>query len=160
MAIKAFFLVALCLCIVLPFSTSHHGPFRVKGRVYCDTCRAGFETNVTTYIAGAKVRVECKDRESLAVEYRKEGVTDSTGTYSIQVEHDHGDHLCEILFVSSPVADCKVPDPGRSKASIVLTRTENGVVNDLHYANALGCYKDVPLPECYQLLQYYLADDA
>lgn len=26
--------------------------FVVEGRVYCDTCRAGFETNVTEYIAG------------------------------------------------------------------------------------------------------------
>ena len=24
----------------------------VQGRVYCDTCRAGFETNVTEYIKG------------------------------------------------------------------------------------------------------------
>lgn len=26
----------------------------VQGRVYCDTCRAGFETNVTTYIKGTR----------------------------------------------------------------------------------------------------------
>ncbi|XP_054804496.1 protein DOWNSTREAM OF FLC-like [Prosopis cineraria] len=159
MATKAFFLVALCLCILLPFSTSDHGPFRVMGRVYCDTCRAGFETNVTTYIAGARVRVECKDRDSLAVMFREEGVTDSTGTYSILVDHDHGDQMCESAFVSSPVSDCKVPDPGRSRSTIVLTRTQNGIVNDLHYANALGCFKDVPLPECYHLMKYYLADD-
>ena len=28
-------------------------PFRVQGRVYCDPCRAGFETSKTTYIPGA-----------------------------------------------------------------------------------------------------------
>lgn len=27
-------------------------PFCVKGRVFCDPCRAGFETSATTYIAG------------------------------------------------------------------------------------------------------------
>jgi hypothetical protein len=26
--------------------------FTVEGRVYCDTCRAGFETNVTEYMSG------------------------------------------------------------------------------------------------------------
>lgn len=27
----------------------------VQGRVYCDTCRAGFETNVTEYIKGKEI---------------------------------------------------------------------------------------------------------
>jgi hypothetical protein len=27
----------------------------VQGRVYCDTCRAGFETNVTEYIKGTQL---------------------------------------------------------------------------------------------------------
>lgn len=26
--------------------------YLVQGRVYCDTCRAGFETNVTEYMQG------------------------------------------------------------------------------------------------------------
>ncbi|KAK4264893.1 hypothetical protein QN277_026012 [Acacia crassicarpa] len=159
MAFKAFFLLALCLCTLIPFSTSEPRPFSVIGRVYCDTCRAGFETYATTYIAGARVRVVCKERESLAIVYTKEGVTDSTGTYNILVEQDHGDQICEVMFVSSPVADCKVPDPGRSRSSIVVTRTDNGIVNDVHHANALGCHKDVPLPNCYEILKYYLSDE-
>lgn len=46
-------LVALC---VLPALVSAgrpvSQPFVLQGRVYCDTCRAGFETSATTYIAG------------------------------------------------------------------------------------------------------------
>jgi len=29
--------------------------FHVKGSVYCDTCRAGFETNATFYIEGTYI---------------------------------------------------------------------------------------------------------
>ncbi|MBL1828604.1 hypothetical protein ELE35_30125, partial [Klebsiella pneumoniae] len=71
-------LVALC---VLPALVSAgrpvSQPFVLQGRVYCDTCRAGFETSATTYIAGAKVRVECKDRNSMQLLYSIEGITDS-----------------------------------------------------------------------------------
>lgn len=104
------------------------------------------------------MKVVCKDRDSLTKVYEKEGETDSTGTYHIMVEQDHLDQMCEVLFVSSPLEGCKVPDPGRSRSSIVLTRTDNGIVNDVHHANSLGCNKDVPLPECSQILQYYLTD--
>lgn len=40
---------ALC---VLPALTSAANPFLVRGRVYCDTCRAGFETEATPGIPG------------------------------------------------------------------------------------------------------------
>ncbi|KAF7839975.1 Phosphoglycerate mutase 1 [Senna tora] len=143
---RGLLLVALCFCIVGSVISSEGGqvakPFRVQGRVYCDNCRAGFETNITTYISGAKVRVVCKNRTSLAGVFSVEGETDSSGTYDIVVEHDHDDEICEVLFVSSPVLDCKTPDPGRNKSSIVLTRSNNGILNNLHYANSLGCFKD------------------
>ncbi|OEL36925.1 Pollen-specific protein C13 [Dichanthelium oligosanthes] len=31
--------------------------YLIKGRVYCDTCRAGFETNVTEYLKGNKYAI-------------------------------------------------------------------------------------------------------
>jgi len=53
MDVRIGFVVFLC---VLPVMVSairpHLTPFYVKGRVYCDPCRAGFETPLTTYIAG------------------------------------------------------------------------------------------------------------
>lgn len=50
-------LVAVCMCVLASVVSSSESvvkkrSFRVQGRVYCDTCRAGFETNVTYYIQG------------------------------------------------------------------------------------------------------------
>ncbi|GKB21790.1 pollen-specific protein C13 [Tanacetum coccineum] len=50
---KLVLLLALCV-VALPMlisaSRPMSRPFRLTGRVYCDTCRAGFETSATTYI--------------------------------------------------------------------------------------------------------------
>ncbi|KAM0062727.1 putative allergen Ole e 1 [Helianthus debilis subsp. tardiflorus] len=47
-------LLILALCVLLPALISAarpmSRPFRLQGKVYCDTCRAGFETSATTYI--------------------------------------------------------------------------------------------------------------
>ena len=102
--------------------------------------------------------VQCKDRRSLERVYRKEGFTDPTGTYMILVEQDHEDQICECLLVSSPVGDCKTADPGRSRSTIVLTHTQNGLVSPLQYANNMGFLRDSPLPGCHSLLEYYLSD--
>ncbi|KAM1271416.1 hypothetical protein ACFX2J_032235 [Malus domestica] len=65
--------------------------FTVEGKVYCDTCRAGYESKAITYIAGAKVRLECRDKSNMALVYTKEGTTDSAGCYKIPVANDHLD---------------------------------------------------------------------
>lgn len=72
------------------------------------------------------------------------------------VEGDKDDQICESVLVSSPIADCKTSDPGRSKATALLTRTNNGVVNDFHIVNAMGFFKDQPLTLCANLLKKYL----
>ncbi|KAH9669984.1 protein DOWNSTREAM OF FLC [Citrus sinensis] len=87
-------------------------PFHIRGRVYCDTCRCGFETSATTYIQGARVRIECKDRNSLNLKYSVDGDTDSTGTYNIHVDGDHQDQICYVKLISSSLADCKTAYPG------------------------------------------------
>ncbi|KAL5163985.1 Protein DOWNSTREAM OF FLC [Glycine soja] len=155
MATRVLLLMALTLYI-FPIATA---TFHVKGSVYCDTCRAGFETNATFYIRGARVGIQCKERKTMKVAFYSEGVTDSTGTYHIEVENDHRDNICECLLVKSPIKWCSTPDSGRDKSSIVLTHYQNGIVNHLHYANAMGYLRDEPLPaECHKLLKYYLAD--
>lgn len=41
------------LVALLPVELVNAGdPFHIRGRVYCDTCRCGFETSATTYIQG------------------------------------------------------------------------------------------------------------
>lgn len=50
---KAITLVALCFLPALVMSARpNRNPFVVRGRVYCDTCLAGFETSASTFIAG------------------------------------------------------------------------------------------------------------
>ncbi|KAG2700969.1 hypothetical protein I3760_06G021000, partial [Carya illinoinensis] len=122
-------------------------PFIVKGKVYCDTCRAGFETSATTYIPGAKVRVECKDRKSMQLVYSKEGTTDSTGTYSILVTEDHEDQLCDAMLVSSPQHGCATASPGRDRARVILTGY-NGMASNNRFVNAMGFTKERALSGC------------
>lgn len=45
-------LFALCLIPALASARIIGSPYIVKGCVYCDTCRAGFETSATKYLAG------------------------------------------------------------------------------------------------------------
>lgn len=44
--------VALAFFGIATAVAAERPSFIVQGRVYCDTCRAGFETSVTTYLAG------------------------------------------------------------------------------------------------------------
>ncbi|VAH32017.1 unnamed protein product [Triticum turgidum subsp. durum] len=105
----------------------------VQGRVYCDTCRAGFETNVTEYIKGAKVRLECKRFGTEKVERSIDGVTDETGTYKIELKDSHPEDICEMIVLSRNV----------------------GISDNIRMANPLGYLKDKPLPVCPDLLKTF-----
>nr|XP_043615188.1 protein DOWNSTREAM OF FLC-like [Erigeron canadensis] len=160
MGSRVVLMVAL-LCVVLPAlidaGRPMSRPFRLQGRVYCDTCRAGFETSATTYIPRAKVRVECKDKEQKLV-YSKEGTTDATGTYHILVNEDHGEETCDVMLVSSPMGDCMTADPGRERARVVLT-SHNGIVSNTRFANAMGFMKDDIMSGCTTLLQSLMEEE-
>ena len=150
--------ILMLLCVLPALATArflHHAkPFVVQGRIYCDTCRAGFETSATTYIPGARVRIECRDRKSLALTYSIEGVTDSTGTYKLTVADDHLDEACDAMLVSSPDPLCSEPNAGHDKSRVILTRS-NGMPSDLRFANNMGFLKSEPMTECTQVLQMY-----
>ncbi|XP_042515378.1 pollen-specific protein C13-like [Macadamia integrifolia] len=105
-------------------------------------------------IAGARVRVECKDRETLKVAYHVDGVTDTTGTYRITVADDHEDELCESVLISSPQTDCTAKTPGRDRSRVILTNN-NGIISNIRNANAMGFTKDTALSGCTQLLKQY-----
>lgn len=59
--VYSFFLFAAAACFLSTLAITNAVPdFIIQGRVYCDTCRAGFETNVTKYIEGTPLRkIEC-----------------------------------------------------------------------------------------------------
>ncbi|KAF6149176.1 hypothetical protein GIB67_026032 [Kingdonia uniflora] len=155
MGLKMMMLVALCVLPALVSATRPmRNPFVVCGRVYCDTCLAGFETPATTYIQGAKIRVECKIRDTLKLVYSVEGVTDHTGSYEVSVADDHGDQICESVLVSSPQSDCSTIMIGRERAAVFLT-TDNGIVANTRFANNLGFKKNKAISGCTQIMQQY-----
>ncbi|KAK1291210.1 Pollen-specific protein C13 [Acorus calamus] len=155
--------------------------FIIQGRVYCDTCRAGFETPATLYVQGTKefkIRnsitqihmgvvffhgrgfwVECRNFTTGVVSYRGTGTTDEKGTYELKVEDDREGEICDVGLVSSPMKECSEVKEGRDRARIVLTHN-SGMSSNVRYANSLGFLKDVPLPTCGQLLlQYAMAGE-
>ncbi|KAL6843454.1 hypothetical protein ACP4OV_026776 [Aristida adscensionis] len=153
-------MIAILFYVMADTAVATDAPdYLIQGRVYCDTCRAGFETNVTEYIKGAKVRLECKHFGTNVVERAVDGVTDETGTYKIELKDSHEEDICEVVLVKSPLANCKEIEAQRDRARVVLT-TNVGISDNLRLANPLGYFKDVPLPVCTGLLkQLDLADD-
>ncbi|RWR93020.1 pollen-specific protein [Cinnamomum micranthum f. kanehirae] len=154
MAMRLVVLIALCVLPALVCARPAKTDFIVQGRVYCDTCQAGFETSATTYIHGARVMVKCRDIKSDKTTYSCEGVTDGTGTYKIPISGDHENEVCETVLVSSPQQDCATVAPGRDRARLALAHN-NGIVSDNRYANNMGFMKDAPLAGCTDLLKQY-----
>lgn len=109
-------------------------------------------------IAGAKVRVECRDRASGVVKYVAAGSTDGQGKYRIFVAGEHENDICESVLVSSPDRWCSSPLAGRERARVVLTH-HNGVVSDQRIANNLGFRSDSALAGCAQIMEAYQQND-
>ncbi|KAL5201852.1 hypothetical protein ABZP36_036206 [Zizania latifolia] len=133
--------------------------FFVEGDVYCDTCRAGFVTNVSTPIQGARVRLECRHFMSAsgAVERSAEGTTDAAGHYRIELKDNRGaEEVCAVVLVSSPASGCKEAEAGRDRSPVTLVQEKDaGLVTMVRQANPLGFLKDQPLPICGDLLKNY-----
>ncbi|KAH6799470.1 Pollen Ole e 1 allergen and extensin family protein [Perilla frutescens var. frutescens] len=150
-------ILLLALCVVAPsVCAAHFGSdhFMLQGRVYCDTCRCGYETKASKYLQGAVVRVECRSRANSELTYTKEGVCDSAGKYNILVESDRADDYCDAVLVKSSDPECSTPDAGRDRARVILTRN-NGMNSDIRFANALGFLKRTPLARCTEILKQY-----
>ncbi|CAJ2644346.1 major pollen allergen Lol p 11-like [Trifolium pratense] len=137
MASRVALLMFLC---VLPAMVSAirpaKNPFCLKGHVVCDPCRAGYETSAVTHIAGAEVLLECKKRVGAEVVFTTKAETDSTGEYTIYVNEDHKDQVCDVKLVSSPQNSCNEVVPGRDQARVILTGY-NGIASNDRYANAM-----------------------
>ncbi|XXG51664.1 hypothetical protein AAC387_Pa03g0185 [Persea americana] len=103
---------------------------------------------------GARVRLECRERESMEMTYGIDGMTDQTGTYKNPVPDDHENEICEMVLVSSPQMECATAVHHADRARVALTRN-NGIVSDTQYANNLGFLKDEPMVGCSQLLKKY-----
>ncbi|KAL2893897.1 Pollen-specific protein C13 [Bienertia sinuspersici] len=156
--------ILITLCVLQAISMAAAGrpeknPYCVRGRVYCDPCRAGFETSASTYLHGAKVKLECRQRQTQKVLYSAEATTDESGLYKIYVANDQKDNVCDTVLVSSPHSSCKLADPGRDRSRVVLT-SFNGMVSNDRDANNMGFTMEHPMSYCGQLMkQYQLTDD-
>ncbi|GLT93838.1 hypothetical protein SLE2022_116120 [Rubroshorea leprosula] len=152
---RALLIFALCvLPALISAARPAKNPYQVVGRVYCDTCRCGYETPKTTSIAGAKVKVECRNRQSMELVYSKEGKTDSEGKYTISVTEDHEDQVCDALLVSSSQPDCAKLSMGRERARVILTNS-NGIASTTRYVNAMLFEKDEAEAGCAEVLKLY-----
>ncbi|XP_010547621.1 PREDICTED: protein DOWNSTREAM OF FLC [Tarenaya hassleriana] len=150
--------VLFCAVSLLPLvAVADDSEFQIEGCVYCDTCRFGFETDASEYIPGATVKIECKDRVTLRSEEVAKAVTDKGGRYRVTVKGDRQDQQCLAKLVDSPMSGCQEQDPGRSSATVILTRS-NGAASNRHFANAMGFLRSQPLPGCAALRKRYLAD--
>ncbi|KAA8526765.1 hypothetical protein F0562_009006 [Nyssa sinensis] len=149
---KTVALIAAALCVLaLAGFAQCEEQFSVMGRVYCDTCRLQFVTRLSEFISGAKVRLECRDRQDAKnVTYTIEGLTDAEGYYSVPVAGDHEGEICEVTAVSSPDAECNEPANERARVSLAKN---SGIPSQNRYANFVGFLKKEPLPECVDVLK-------
>ena len=124
----------------------------VEGKVYCDTCRVQFQTPISEYIANATVTLLCRNRMTELVSVEIEAVTDESGKYTIKVDNDHADSICEVHLTNSPREDCSEVTAELNAARILLTN-DVGVVGPVRYANALGFMRKEALKNCAQVLK-------
>ncbi|KAL0320613.1 UNVERIFIED_CONTAM: Anther-specific protein LAT52 [Sesamum radiatum] len=142
---------ALCILAAVAVVDAHKEKFHVEGDVYCDPCRVQFETELSYNLAGATVRLECRDIETKTVTYTMEGVTGSDGHYSLTVKGDHEKDICEVIAVKSPKAECSEAMGEYERAKIECTEN-SGLHNPIRYANPIGFMTPAVAPECAPIL--------
>lgn len=126
--------------------------FTVTGKVYCDPCRLKFETRISENIAGAVVRLECRNMTSEAVTYTKEAITTANGTYSMAVEGEHEGEICDVTVVKSPREDCKEKAAGLEKSQVVCSDNV-GMHSNVRYANPLFFMKEKVAGDCAKVVK-------
>ncbi|XP_049404183.1 major pollen allergen Lol p 11-like [Solanum stenotomum] len=148
------FVVCLVLFASINVSANIMDTFLVVGKVYCDTCRCGFETSASKYLPGSRVRIECKNRDTNDLAYTVEGFTNSKGEYKILVNSDRRDEFCDVVLIRSSDPMCAEPNTGRDRARVVLA-SNNGMVSNTRFANSMGFLSNEPLASCTKILQQY-----
>uniref|UniRef100_A0A0E0LCL7 Pollen allergen Phl p 11 n=1 Tax=Oryza punctata TaxID=4537 RepID=A0A0E0LCL7_ORYPU len=143
-----------------PGGNKDPGGFVVTGRVYCDPCRAGFETNVSKSIPGSTVSVECRHygagRESL----KAEATTDEKGWYKVEIDQDHQEEICEVVLDKSGDPACSETEQSRDRSRVPLTSNNGLKQNGIRYANPIAFFRKEPLADCGSILQKYDLKDA
>ncbi|PHU07430.1 Anther-specific protein LAT52 [Capsicum chinense] len=146
-------LVLSAVCSILTFANfaQCHEFFNVEGSVYCDTCCVQFKTRLSEPIEGAVARLACRDIVTEKVKYVTEAVTDKNGKYTMKVEGDHENELCDVAVVHSPREDCNEPGLSFDSARVVCSKNV-GIPNPTRYANPLFFMQKAALPGCKDVL--------
>ncbi|KAH7306678.1 hypothetical protein KP509_22G024800 [Ceratopteris richardii] len=125
-------LVSLLFAVCVAGNSVQIAPLVVKGRVFCDACRAGFFSKSSFYLPGAKVGVQC----GLSMAGRQhvtayaEGTTGPNGEFAIAVEGQHESEHCVALLLHSVHPTCNILSQGGAFAGVGLTR-HAGLANDI-----------------------------
>ncbi|XP_026429530.1 anther-specific protein LAT52-like [Papaver somniferum] len=160
-------LIVLALCVLLPaLIAGEYAPveekqhYEVYGHVFCDTCQLGCEHPLSTPVADAEVKIECRDRkvESLPVVFTRYGKTDKKGNYMIKVLEQHKNQKCEAVLVKSPLASCKEIVEGLDRATVILNE-QNGIASYKRMANSLGFRRESTIDGCGKLYELYNYED-
>ncbi|KNA11450.1 hypothetical protein SOVF_135080 [Spinacia oleracea] len=146
---------ALCVLSLAGFAQAKNSHYKVQGTVYCDTCRIQFITRISTMMEGATVKLECRNITTQASTFKAEAVTDKLGMYSIPVDGDFEDDICEIQLLKSPDSECsEISHDVYAKQSAKVSLTaNNGEATDTRSANALGFMRKERLPQCPEVLK-------
>merc|ERR1711971_981556 len=154
--VSILFVVALCFLFLSGTVYSEDVPqppvsqFYVQGQIYCDTCRVGFINELSEFIQGAGVRLQCKDGKKGNITFTEVGYTRAKGHYSMLIERDHKNEFCEIKLLSSSRKDCnEIPIEGWVRPSMrFILNTVNGTTRTI---KPLGFFKKEALPKCPQV---------
>ncbi|KAF0927639.1 hypothetical protein E2562_035493 [Oryza meyeriana var. granulata] len=155
-------LLLLAVASALAAGARADGPpgFTVTGRVYCDNCRAGFETNASHSIKGATVQMECRHFETQELHHKAEATVNEWGWYKMEVGEDHQEEICEVALLRSPEAECAEIERFRDRSRVPLTRNNGIKQGGIRYANPIAFFRKQPLASCGDILRAYdLYDD-
>lgn len=86
--------------------------------------------------------------------YSKQVRTDSSGTYKFFVDETEENQICDVKLVSSPLADCKEPTPGRDQSRVILNRF-NGIDTNDRFVNNMGFMTKGVASVCAEIFRQY-----
>ncbi|RAL43192.1 hypothetical protein DM860_009974 [Cuscuta australis] len=148
---KAFALIS-AFCFLAAVANAASESFTVSGNVYCDPCRVKFKTRISENVPNAVVRLECRNMTTDAVTYSKEATTGENGFYTIDVEGEFGNDICDVTALKSSREDCK-DTRGRVDKSQIVISNNAGMHNTVRYANPLFFTTEKASPQCPQVLK-------
>ncbi|KAK7244181.1 hypothetical protein RIF29_38999 [Crotalaria pallida] len=142
---------ALCISSALARHVQDNNPvFHIEGKVYCDPCQFEFESRLSKPLSGVKVTLECRKPDTGDRTFTLDGVTESTGHYTLTVEGDHQDEICAVKTEVNQHKHCNVPMNTSDSDRIVLTKND-GVSSSLRFVNPLGFKTNDVDQECFKV---------